>query len=264
MSASHTSLLGANPRRTVRTRRDAVVEHHDSSQERWLLTYADMITLLLVLFIVLFALSKINQAKYRQFQQSVSHVKLVGTSVVHGSTSTASRGRAPLSATAAAAAAARLRQIEQALTRALTLKGLLGDVTIKIDSSGLVEGLVADSTFFVTDSAQLSPLGEEIVDTSGHVLDSYPNNVDVAGYTDDQQITGGPYANNWALSAARSSTVVERLTTVDAVNPDRVVAIGYGQYHPVVPNSSPAAEAENRRVNIVVSRQSTPGSSVAQ
>ena len=116
-------------------------------------------------------------------------------------------------------ATARLRQIEQALTHALTLKGLLGDVTIKIDSSGLVEGLVADSTFFVTDSAQLSPLGEEIVDTSGHVLDSYPNNVDVAGYTDDQQITGGPFANNWALSAARSSTVVERLTTVDAVNP---------------------------------------------
>jgi chemotaxis protein MotB len=260
MSASHASLLGTNPRRTARTRRDAAVEHHDSSQERWLLTYADMITLLLVLFIVLFALSKINQAKYRQFQQSVSHVKLVGTSVVHGATSTASRGPAPLSA----AATARLRQIEQALTHALTLKGLLGDVTIKIDSSGLVEGLVADSTFFVTDSAQLSPLGEEIVDTSGHVLDSYPNNVDVAGYTDDQQITGGPFANNWALSAARSSTVVERLTTVDAVNPDRVVAIGYGQYHPVVPNSSPAAEAENRRVNIVVSRQSTPGSSVAQ
>ena len=143
-------------------------------------------------------------------------------------------------------------------------EGLLGDVTLTIDASGLVEGLVADSTFFLTDSAQLSPLGDEIVDTSGHVLDSYPNNVDVAGYTDDQAITGGPYADNWALSAARSSTVVERLTTVDGVDPERVVAIGYGQYHPVVPNTSPTAEAENRRVNIVVSRESTPGSSAAQ
>ena len=257
MSPSQASLLG----RTGHTRRAPVAEEHESGQERWLLTYADMITLLLVLFIVLFALSKINQAKYRQFQQSVSHVKLVGTSVVHGATSTPSRGPAPLSA---AAAAARLRQIQQALTHALALKGLLGDVTIKIDASGLVEGLVADSTFFVTDSAQLSPLGEEIVDTSGHVLDAYPNNVDVAGYTDDQQITGGPFANNWALSAARSSTVVERLTTVDSVDPERVVAIGYGQYHPVVPNSSASAEAENRRVNIVVSRQATPGSSVTQ
>ncbi|MFZ0249927.1 MAG: flagellar motor protein MotB [Acidimicrobiales bacterium] len=260
MSQPQASLLGAAPRRTGRGRRDAAAEHHDMSQERWLLTYADMITLLLVLFIVLFALSKINQAKYRQFQQSISHVKLVGTSVVHGTTSVPSKGSAPLSA---AAATARLHQIEQALTHALQAKGLLGDVTITIDASGLVEGLVADSTFFVTDSAQLSPLGQEIVDTSGHVLDSYPNNVDVAGYTDDQQITGGPFANNWALSAARSSTVVERLTTMDAVNPARVVAIGYGQYHPVVPNTSPAAEAENRRVNIVVSRQSTPGSSAA-
>ena len=260
MSQSQAAGAAGQQRGTRRARRDAAVEHHDLSQERWLLTYADMITLLLVLFIVLFALSKINQAKYRQFQQSISHVKLVGTSVAHGTTSAPSHGKAPLSA----AASARLRQIEQALTHALAAEGLLGDVTITIDASGLVEGLVADSTFFVTDSAQLSPLGDEIVDTSGRVLDSYPNNVEVAGYTDDQQITGGPFANNWALSAARSSTVVERLTTVDSVNPERVVAIGYGQYHPVVPNSSPAAEAENRRVNIVVSRQSTPGSSVVQ
>jgi chemotaxis protein MotB len=259
VSQSPTSVLVAAQRRTGRVRRDAVAEHHDSSQERWLLTYADMITLLLVLFIVLFALSKINQAKYRQFQQSVSHVKLVGTSVVHGTTSVASRGKAPLSATSE-----HLRQIEQALSHALAAKGLLGDVTITIDASGLVEGLVADSTFFLTDSAQLSALGNEIVDTSGRVLDSYPNNVDVAGYTDDQQITGGPYANNWALSAARSSTVVERLTTIDGVDPERVVAIGYGQYHPIVPNTSAAAEAENRRVNIVVSRQTTPGSSAPQ
>src|SRR6202012_4946024 len=138
MSPPQVSVLGANPRRTVRSRREAPVEEHESGQERWLLTYADMITLLLVLFIVLFALSKINQAKYRQFQQSVSHVKLVGTSVVHGATPTPSGGPKPLSA---AAAAARLRQIQQALTQALAAKGLLGDVTIKIDASGLVEGL---------------------------------------------------------------------------------------------------------------------------
>ena len=259
MSQPQGTLVGSAQRRTSRVRREAASEQHDMSQERWLLTYADMITLLLVLFIVLFALSKINQAKYRQFQQSVSHIKLVGSSVAHGSTPVPSKGPAPLSA-----ASDHLRQIEQVLSHALALKGLLGDVTLTIDASGLVEGLVADSTFFLTDSAQLSPLGDEIVDTSGQVLDSYPNNVNVAGYTDDQAITGGPYANNWALSAARSSTVVERLTTVDGVNPERVVAIGYGQYHPVVPNTSPAAEAENRRVNIVVSRQSTPGSSAAQ
>jgi chemotaxis protein MotB len=227
-------------------RRQSDLASHELNAERWLLTYADMITLLLVLFMVLFALSKINEAKYRQFVNSVSHKKLVGSSVAHGTTTVASHGAAPLSAKPD-----ELRQIERALSHRLAALGLLNDVTLSINASGLVEGLVADSTFFSTDSAALSPLGDEIVDTSGHVLAAYPNNIDVAGYTDDQVITGGPYADNWALSTARSTVVVERMTAADGVDPARVVAIGYGQYHPVVPNSSPEREAQNRRVNIV-------------
>ncbi len=228
---------------------------HDQNQERWLLTYADMITLLLVLFIVLFALSKINQAKYRQFQESVADDKVVGDSMVHGTTVRPTHGARPLSASPD-----HIRAIERALSHALAQRGLLGDVTLTVNASGLVEGLVADSTFFLVDSAQLSPLGIEIVDTSGRVLASYSNALEVAGYTDNQAITGGPYANNWELSAARATSVVERLTLTDGVAPTRVVAVGNGQYHPVVPNTSPAAQAQNRRVNIVVRRPSAaPG-----
>jgi chemotaxis protein MotB len=223
-------------------------EHEEGSSERWLLTYADMITLLLVLFIVLFALSKINEAKYRQFTQSVSHTKLVGDSVINGTTSVLPKGPSPLSAKPD-----NLHKIEAELKAALKKQGLLSDVDFSINSSGLVEGLVADSTLFSTDSAQLTSLGIEIVDASGRVIQRYTNAIVVAGYTDDEPITGGPYANNWALAAARSTSVVVRLTTADHVDPTRVVAVGYGQYHPVVPNDTPAARAQNRRVNIVVS-----------
>jgi chemotaxis protein MotB len=139
------------------------------------------------------------------------------------------------------------------LSSALSASGLLGDVTLTINSSGLVEGLVADTTFFTTNSAQLSSVGEQIVDTSAGVLKNYPNAIEVAGYTDNQPITGGPYANNWELSAARATTVVIRMTATDGMNPGQVVLLGYGQYHPLVLNTSPAAQAENRRVNIVVS-----------
>jgi len=243
-------------RRTGRTRREPN-GGHEQNQERWLLTYADMITLLLVLFIVLFALSKINEAKYREFEESVVNDKVVGDSMVHGTTVRPSRGARPLSTTPD-----ELRKIEKTLSRALARRGLLGDVTLTVNASGLVEGLVADSTFFLVDSAQLSPLGTEIVDTSGRVLASYPNALEIAGYTDDQPITGGPYANNWELSAARATSVVERLTLADGVMPTRLVAVGYGQYHPVVPNTSPAAQAQNRRVNIVIKREPSSAGAV--
>jgi chemotaxis protein MotB len=238
-------------RRTGRAHRHRAEADNDNN-DRWLLTYADMITLLLVLFIVLFALSKIDEAKYKEFQESVSDDRVVNDSVVHGTTTHPSHGTRT---SVAAPATNQLRAIEKALSAALAQHGMLSDVTLSINSSGLVEGLVADSTFFQVDSAELSPLGQQIVDTSGQVLARYSNDVDVAGYTDNQVITGGPYANNWELSAARATSVVERLTLVDAVEPQRVVALAYGQYHPVVPNTSPVAQAQNRRVNIVVKRQ---------
>jgi len=236
---------GHLPRRASRSGADH--QGHDMDQERWLLTYSDMITLLLVLFIVLFALSRIDQAKFREFKQSVSRAVLSrtpqGTTKVH-SRSTTKATVTPVN---------HLQEIRRELTSALESQGLLGDVTLTINSTGLVEGLVADTTFFTTNSAELSTVGERIVDTSAGVLKGYPNAVEVAGYTDNQPITGGPYANNWALSAARATTVVLRMTQNDGVNPGQVVLLGYGQYHPLVANASPADQAQNRRVNIVVS-----------
>lgn len=213
------------------------------NSERWLLTYADMITLLLVLFIVLFALSKVNEAKYLEFKQSVTHAVLSDTP--HGTTNVHDKSAPDVMSTS------KFQQLERELSAALNAKGLLGDVTFTINSSGLVEGLVADSTFFVTASAELSPVGQEIVDTSARVLTRFSNAIEVAGYTDDRPISG-PYANNWALSAARASTVVVRMTQTDGVSPSRVILLGYGQYHPLAPNTSSAGRAENRRINIVV------------
>jgi chemotaxis protein MotB len=220
-------------------------EHEEGNNERWLLTYSDMITLLLVLFIVLFAISQISQAKFREFKQSVSHAVLSHTP--HGTT------KAHTTSSTKAQPVNQLAAIKAQLTTALNSEGLLGDVTLSINASGLVEGLVADSTFFTLNSAQLSAVGTQVVDTSAGVLKSYPNAIEVAGYTDDQPITGGPYANNWELSAARATTVVIRMTGTDALNPAQVVLLGYGQYHPLVPNTSAAAQAQNRRVNIVIS-----------
>ena len=223
--------------------------HGDASGERWLLTYADMITLLLVLFIVLFAISTVDQAKYQEFKQSVTNAVLSRTP--HGATDVTSPSKSTL--THPLSTPNQLAEIQQQLESSLNSQGLLGDVKIATDSSGLVVGLVTDSTFFGTDSADLTQIGRQIVDTVAVVIRAYPNAIEVAGYTDNQPITGGPYASNWALSAARATTVVVRMTKSDGVNPSQVALIGYGQYHPLVPDSSPNALAQNRRVNIVIS-----------
>ena len=91
-----------------------------------------------------------------------------------------------------------------------------------------------------------------MVDTIASVLAANTNNAAIQGYTDDQAIYGGPYATNWELSAERAVHVVERLTSVDNINPDRLEVVGFGQTRPAVPNSSPQNMAENRRVDVVI------------
>ena len=235
-------------------------EHGDGGQERWLLTYADMITLLLVLFIVLYAISTIDQAKYQEFKQSVTRALL--SQVPHGTTNLSQNSTTPQTNELTQANQQtnqnnQLKKIEQKLTAALKAKGLLGDVTFSINSSGLVEGLVADSTFFSSDVADLTPIGTEVVDTSAGALTGFSNAIEVVGYTDNNRIIGGPFPNNWVLSAARATTVLIRMTTVDGMNPGQIALIGYGEYHPLASNSTPAGQAQNRRVNIIISPTST-------
>jgi len=91
-----------------------------------------------------------------------------------------------------------------------------------------------------------------IINALAPVLASLPNQVDVEGDTDNQPIHGGPYADNWALSAARAVAVVDDLIRDHGIDPDRLQATGNSDTRPVVPNNTPQHQAENRRVQIVV------------
>jgi chemotaxis protein MotB len=134
------------------------------------------------------------------------------------------------------------------------------DVQLTTGPGGLVVGLITGRTYYGVDSAALSPLGAEVVDITGQVIRSHTNPVNVEGYTDNEPITGGPYRDNWQLSAERAVVVVERLQNVSHVNPGQLYIVGFGQYHPIVPNNSKANQAKNRRVNIVIT---VPGQKVA-
>ncbi len=249
-------------------------EHGAAGMERWLLTYSDMITLLLALFIVLFAVSTINQKKFEALAlglrqtfnpnpgllpssngvlQNASLIPTAGTQTA-SATQPGNSSQSAASSTAAAPLPGQqpLSTIEQQIQAALAAKGLSGLATETISKQGLVVEILSDKIFYAIDSASLGPLGDEVVDTIASVLRTDTNDVDVEGFTDDEPIIGGPYSTNTELSAMRAVNVVVRLYKVDGINHNRLVALGFGDTHPAVPNTTPANMARNRRVDIVI------------
>lgn len=271
-----------------RGRRRKHDEHEVENSERWLLTYADMITLLLALFIVLFSISTINQKKFLAlafglkqtfdpkpgvlpnsngllneaalaktagenqnplFKGSVASTTTIvpGQQQPEGSGSSTSQATPP-----ATVPASNLEQLQQEINRALVAKGLSAAVSLQLQARGLVVQILADKVFFATDSADLGPLGSEVVDAVASVLRTDNYDIDVEGYTDNQAITGGPFSSNEELSAVRAVNVVLRLENTDRLSPNRLSATGYGDTHPLAPNTTPQNMALNRRIDIVI------------
>lgn len=247
-------------------------ESEGPGMERWLLTYADMITLLLALFVILFALSSINEKKFVAFKLGLSQTftnspvtkasasgngLLQHTGLIsHSATASAS---APVSSAVTAASTASLSQIATEIEQALQAAGLTQDASTTTTTRSVVVQVLADKAYFALDSATLETVGDQVVDTIAGVIAGVPNDVAVEGYTDNQAIHGGPYASNWQLSAARAANVAQRLATADGIAETRLSAVGYGETHPLVPNTSPANQAENRRVDVVILAPGTSG-----
>jgi chemotaxis protein MotB len=264
------------------SRRRKHEEHEEEieNSERWLLTYADMITLLLALFIVLFAVSSINSKKFlalalglkstfdpkpgilpsgsgllqeasltktvgSQFDQKVPTVSPLET----GATTTTT---VPPPNAGKLTGEVPLATIQQQVQQALAAKGLSNTASTAIEKRGLVVTVLDDEVFFATDSASIGPIGVSVIDTIAGVLRTDTNSVVIEGYTDNQPIYGGPFSSNLELSAVRAVNVAQELTMIDGIDPARVAAMGYGQTHPAAPNDTPAHQAENRRIDVVV------------
>jgi chemotaxis protein MotB len=248
-----------------------------------------MITLLMVLFIVLFALGQTDIRKFNAFKDSfhpigqtedvtppggpgvLSQPSAIAISEENpfaklnssaSSQSGAAQSGQKLSGqqTAGQSEAGESTEAEQAalasaaaeMEAELDKMGLGKQVSFSFDQRGLIVSILTDKVLFPLDSAQLQPGGVAIINALAPVLALLPNQVDVEGDTDDQPIHGGPYADNWALSAARAVAVVEDLIRDHGINPDRLQATGNSDTRPAVPNNTSQHQAENRRVQIVV------------
>lgn len=270
------------------SRRKKHEEHEEhENHERWLVSYADMVTLLMVLFVVMFAMSQVDEKKYAQLKEGLaagfgsSDSLLVGSSSLHeqpGSapvdsvspqlaTANLDAGQRQAVANAvqqaaalqnqrswdeAAAEAERLEAVRATLTDALERQGLEGDVTTSYDHRGLVISLVSRHVVFQANLASLSPRGQQVVDAVAPVLKRLEDPLQIDGHTNQVPVKPKYYATDWDLSAARAVTVLRRLEEQHGLATDRLSVAGYGHTRPLIDPAKPGSQAVNKRVDIVV------------
>ena len=263
-------------------RRERRHQEEHTNHERWLITYADMITLLMVLFIVLFAVSQVDQKRFEMLRDGMAAGFGHQPSPFQGDhTVLAEAGAQPLepvrprledtvrkatqeNATTrdldreqqnwerAQAEVKRLEALRKRIARTLARKGYLRDVAMKVDGRGLRISLVSRHIVFRADRADLSPRGAEVLDALAPLLRDLPNQIDIAGHTNQVKVKPKFYPTDWELSAARAVTVLRYLHERQDMPARNMSAVAYGHERPLVDPRKPGSQALNKRVDIVV------------
>ena len=221
-------------------------EPESAGMMRWLLTYADMITLLLALFIILFAISNISAVKFNRLARAIS-----------GGFSSTSSVNNPPNGGAVGSEHGRTDEANMANAKAqldsyIARHGLQSKVQTHVEKQGLVITLLSDKAYYDSGSAELRPETTRVLDAVAGQLRVLPNEVRVEGSTDNVPIATAEYPTNWELSAARATGVTRYLVEHDKIAPTRIALAGYGEFRPKFPNDTDAHRQQNRRVDIVI------------
>lgn len=230
------------------------------THDRWLVSYADFITLLFAFFVVLYS-SAMQQKKQAQISDSIESafrsLGIFGSLSRHDAQSTDAHtaATAEISLHEEIRSPARvkedLRAMQNELQQQLSGEVGRGAVTIKMGRDGLVISL-REAGFFDSGSARPHPDALSVLHRISDALSRSAYNVRVEGHTDNVPIHNAEFDSNWELSGARASAVARLLLGMGALPPDRISAAGYAEFHPVDSNATAAGRANNRRVDLVI------------
>lgn len=245
---------------TSRSRRrkkfEPTEEHPD---ERWMASYMDMVTVLMCMFIVLFAMSSVDAKKFEQLKNSLAtgfgavDVGKVDTAegfVVEPEDVNDEGQPVPVTDLELARQEVdELLAIQQAVSSRLDAVGLLETVEFEIDERGLSIRLIGAESFFYPDAADLTDQTVQVLKAVGPVIGQSSKEIAVEGHT---AIVTAPNPRYWELSSSRATNVVRNLIEVNGVPEKRIRAVGYGSTRPLRTGSSPTELQANRRTDIVV------------
>jgi chemotaxis protein MotB len=267
-------------------------EEEHENHERWLVSYADMMTLLMVLFVVLFAMSQVDAAKFAALRDGLakgfgaptvafsgqgtkiqdaavdtSPVDLSGVGnpdnvgkaksttedpALKKAVQDADRARQQRMQAAAQQEVQNFDQVKRQIQAAASKQGMSDAVRFTIDERGLVVTIVTSEVVFEGDRADLLPAGRRVLDAVAPPLTPLPNKIEVDGHTNQLPVPTKYYPSAWELSSARASTVVRYLVDNGHVPANRLSAAGFAGERPLYPPTDPRAPTVNRRVEIIV------------
>ncbi len=251
-------------------------EKKPENSERWLLTYSDLITLLMILFVVLYAISNVNQTEYEALSESLNgamgntgknlngSIILKGNGILDGGTGitadsnggdkeAASEGSGEDYSIDESDGISREEfiKLRTSLYNATKNSNLKDKLRITVEDKGMVITLPND-ILFDSGEADIKPEMRTVLDEIAQLLNSVDCPIQVEGHTDNIPVNNSEYTSNWQLSAERAANVVQYLVENYKIEPDRLAAIGYGEYKPVSSNKTVEGRMKNRRISITL------------
>lgn len=204
-------------------------------------TYLDLITLLMIFFVVMYAMSNVDVQKFKAMAGSLSQVMggqstnildYTGPSLIEGE-------------------AQSVDQLNQQMQEYIEANNLGNSIKIYTQERGLVISL-NETMLFPRGQSRLTPEAQEIMRKVGISLRGLKNYIRVEGHTDNLPISTADYRSNWELSTSRATSVLQYLLTDSSLSPQRFSAVGFGEYRPIASNEKEAGRSLNRRVDIVI------------
>ncbi|WP_128896810.1 flagellar motor protein MotB [Longirhabdus pacifica] len=229
-------------RRRARSRDSQPTE----SRDRWLITYADLITLLLIFFVFLYAISQIDSQKYAEISQALQ------SQFNDGSNQLLEDGSGLIDGLSRQEK--QMEEVKQQLEAYITENDLQASITVTDEPIG-IRITLKDKFLFDLGRADLKKEAVPILGTLAELFPTLDGNISIEGHTDNLAVsTGSVYQDNWGLSAARSLSVLRYFTDTAYLDPNRFVVTGYADTRPVDSNDTEEGRQKNRRVEIVILR----------
>ena len=229
--------------------------HEEEGGEAWLLPYSDLMTLLLAVFIVLFAVSQVDQAKAKDMSEAFTEEMMTQSYIIsklnEQETQETQETVQNESSTFNESELQKLEALKAELDAKLQSEKLTVAVTTNIDKRGLVISF-NNAIIFEPGSAVIKKENEGTLLEIANMIRIMDNYIRIEGHTDNIPMNSELFPSNWELSSARAVNVVRLFVNKANASPEKLIAVGYGEYRPIADNATEKGRAKNRRIDIIV------------